>query len=232
MRKPWLNLALAMILAPGCWLFAACGNNEGCVSGATGNSFGGIGGCVAGGSVSGQLTFDVVGDVGTRFNATISDKDASYNIVGNVPLSVVLVNSHPPIKMSATKTTNDSSLLSLNLVLGISLVQVASTSAPFGTIFVQTNPLPKLGPPAAPDVRFFVSAPLGETFETLVEDTQTGFDINSTVPSLILYESPQGKVDGQFIQDENQGVFEIDLIVNGTVVADTAGSPNISLRQP
>src|SRR5580704_5080046 len=153
MRKTWLNFALAVALAPGCWLFAACGNNTGCVSGATGNSFGGIGGCVAGGSVSGQLTFDIVGDVDTPFNATISDKDASYNVVGKVPLSVVLVNSHPPIKMSATKTSNDSSLLSLNLVLGISLVQVSSTSAPFGTIFVQTNPLPKLGPPASPDVR-------------------------------------------------------------------------------
>lgn len=232
MSKKWIKPALVMVLAAGCWLFAACGNNSGCVNGTTGNSFGGLGGCVGGGSVAGQLSFLVVGDEGTPFIATLSDTHASYVINGTVPLTVILVNSHPPIKLSAIKNANDSSLLSLELVLGFTIVQISSTSAPLGTVFVQTNPLVTLGPPAAPDVRFFVSAPRGETFQTLIEDTSNGFEINAVAPTLFLYEDPQGKVDGQFIQTDNFGPFLIDLIINGTVVAEVAGSPNVSIRQP
>jgi hypothetical protein len=232
MSKKSVTLSLAMSLAAGCWLFSACGNNTGCVSSSTGQSFGGFGGCVTGGTASPQTSFQILGDEGTPFTATIADTQASFVINGTVPLSVVLVNSHPPIQLSATKNDNDSALLSLELVFGSTVQQLASTSAPFGTVFVQTGTLTASGPSANPDVRFLVKAPLGETFQSLIEDPSNGFIISATVPALLLFEGSQGKVDGQFIQTENFGPFAIDLIINGTVVAQASGAPNISIRQP
>jgi len=232
MSRKWVTSALAVVLAAGCWWFLGCGNNSGCVSGSTGNTFGGLGGCVAGGSVNAQTSFDVVGDVGTPFVGMISDTKASYSISGTAPLEVILVNSHPPIKMSISKNTNDNSLLSLELVHGYNIIQFASTSAPLGTVFVQTGPLSVLGAPASPDVRFFVSAPAGQEFEGLIEDTETGFDINGTVPTLMLFEGPNGQVDGQFLQVTRIGPFVVDLIINGDVVATAEGSPEISIVEP
>ena len=232
MSKKSATLSLAMVLAAGCWLFSACGNNSGCVSGATGQSFGGFGGCVGGASSRPQTSFQIVGDEGTPFIATIADTQASFVINGTTPLSVVLVNSHPPIQMSATKNETDSSLLSLQLVFGTSIEQIASTSAPFGTVFVQTGTLTASGPSANPDVRFLVKAPLGEDFTSLIEDPSNGFIVRATVPALLLFEGSQGKVNGQFIQLEKWGPFAIDLFINGALVAQASGSPNISIRQP
>jgi len=232
MSKKWITPTLAMVLAAGCWLFSACGNNSGCVSGSTGQSFGGLGGCVGGASTRPQTSFQILGDEGTPFTATIADTQASFVINGTVPLSVVLVNSHPPTQMSATKNETGSSLLSLQLVFGTSIQQISSTSAPFGTVFVQTGTLTASGPPANPDVRFFVKAPLGESFTSLIEDPSNGFIVDTTVPALLLFEGSQRKVDGQFIQLEKRGLFAIDLFVDRILVAEASGAPDVSIRQP
>lgn len=232
MSKQSVTLSLAMVLAAGCWLFSACGNSSGCVSGASGQSFGGFGGCVGGASTRPQTSFYINGDEGTTFTATIADTQASYVINGTVPLSVVLVNSHQPIQMSVTKDEPDSALLSLELIYSLAIDQVVSTSEPFGTVSVQTGTLTAAGPPANPDVRFLVTKPLDETFTSLIEDTSNGFIVRGTVPALLLFEGSQGKVDGQFIQLEKYGPFAIDLYINGTLVAQASGSPNISIQQP
>jgi len=231
MSKKSVTLSLAMVLAAGCWLLSACGNNSGCVSSSTGTSFGGLGGCVTGAVATAQTTFQILGDEGTPFTATISDPQASYVINGTVPLSVVLVNSQPEIQMIATKLGTDSALLSLEIVFNSTIEQVASTSAPLGTVFVHTGTVTTFPPSANPDVRFFVRAPLGETFDALIEDPSNGFIISATVPALLLFEGSQGKVDGEFIQTENFGPFDIDLIVNGAVVAQASGGPKITIQQ-
>jgi len=232
MSSRTLTPALAILFAAGCLFVSACGNNSGCVTTQSGTSLGGFGGCVTGDVVSPQTTFQILGDVGTPFTALISDTKASYVINGTVPLSVVLVNEHPPIRMDATKTANDSALLSLEILLGTKIRQIASTEAPFGTVSVQTNTLTAIAPAAGYDVRFFVKAPLGELFEALLEDTSNGFETAATVPALLLLEGVSGRVDGQFQQLTNLGSFDIDLIINGAVVAHASGAPNITIKSP
>ena len=227
-----LTPALAILFFAGCLLVSACGSNTGCVTTQAGTSIGGFGGCVTGDVVPPQTSFQILGDVGTPFTALISDTQASYVINGTVPLSVVLVNSHPPIRMDATKTANNSALLSLEIVFGSRIQQLASTQAPFGTVSVQTGTLTAIAPSAGYDVRFFVKAPLGELFAALVEDTSNGFETAATVPALLLLAGVSGRVDGQFQQFTNLGSFDIDLIINGAVVAQASGAPNITIKSP
>ncbi|MGD0075496.1 MAG: hypothetical protein ABSD31_14320 [Candidatus Binataceae bacterium] len=235
MSKWSITLGLAVVLAAGCWMAAGC-NSSGCVSGATGQSFGGFGGCLGGGSTRSQISFELLGDEGTPFTATIGDTQASYVLNGNVPLTVVLVNSHPPLQMSAIKNANDSALLSLQLVYGTEIQQIASTSKPFGPVFVQTGTLQAVGPAANPDVRFLIKSPPGEEFTSLIEDSSApsgnGFVVESTAPELSLFEGAQGKVDGQYIQLEKLGAMTVDLYINGAQVAEVTGAPNITIRQP
>ena len=99
--------------------------------------------------------------------------------------------------MIATKLGNDSALLSLQIVFGSTIEQVASTSAPLGTVAVQTGTVTTFPPSANPDVRFFVSALLGETFDALIEDSSNGFIISSaTVPALRLLRPRRARLTG------------------------------------
>jgi hypothetical protein len=178
----------------------------------------------------------VLGQPGTQFTAAVSDSQSTWLIQGSIPLSVVLVNSTTPVKMVATKLAPGTGILSLQLTVGSAVSVVDSTSEPFGTATVQSDPAnPGFSPPppaANPDIRLFVKGPQGERFSGLVEDTERGFVINDRSPTLFLVENPVGKVDAVINQIQNLGPFEVDLIVSGAVVAQVTGGPTVSLRQP
>jgi hypothetical protein len=174
----------------------------------------------------------MLGDVGTPFSALISDTQVSYTINGTVPLSVILVNSHPPIRMDATKLANNSALLSLEIVFGASIKQISSTQAPFGSVSVQTDTLNAFAELATYDVRFMVKEPAGQPFETLIEDTSNGFQVAGTAPALLLFAGASGRIDGQFQQLTTKGSFDVDLLINGSRVANVTGGPNVTIKSP
>ncbi len=221
-----------IIVAAGCLLLSACGSNTGCVTTQSGTSLGGFGGCVTGDVVSPQTAFQMLGDAGTPFTALISDTQVSYTINGTVPLSVVLVNSHPPIRMDATKMANDSALLSLEITFGAQIRQISSTQAPFGSVSVQTNTLNAMAQPTSYDVRFMVKEPAGQPFQTLIEDTSNGFQVAATAPALLLFEGASGRVDGEFQQLTTKGSFDIDLLINGSLVANVTGENHVTIKSP
>lgn len=226
------GLAAVLLLVGGCMILPGCGNSSNCISSeGSATQFGGFGGCVPGGNVPAQTSFQVLGDPGTPFSALISDTKASYNITGTVPLSIIFVNEHPPVRINANKLTGTSALLSLEIVSGTTIVQLFSTEAPFGTVVVQTGTLPQLAPVPGRDVRFIVKAPPGEVFNTLIEDLSNGFEASAVVPALFLFEGATGRVDGEFDQVNNIGPLSIDLIINGALVAQASGGPKVSIVQ-
>lgn len=233
MQLNWLTaivrgrIRVALVLA---WIttLAACNSSSTGVSGFVGNTP----------PASPETIFKVLGTVGTPFTLLISNSRSSWQVQGNIPLNVTiinnpLVNGLTPARLVGTKLANDNSLLSLQAANGFHVVTAESTTAPYGTVTIQTGaPLPQFAPKASPDLRIFVYGPLGERFQGVIEDSTVGYAINQRVPALFLFDSPNGKVDGNFTQIQSFGPFAINMSFNGPIVANAQGFPNVIIRQP
>jgi hypothetical protein len=201
---------------------AACNNQTG-FSGSVGNTPNGP-----------KLTsYELLGSVGTPFTATISDSRSSWTLQGNVPLSVTICNNILPARIVATKTASNNNLLSVEIITGNHVADLQSTTAPFGTVSVQVaGTLSTLPPPANPDLRIFAAGPANEHFQALVEDIDTGFIVQTRLPSVILFDTPNGKVDATFFGNQDFGFFTLNMTLNGLVVASVMKGPNATIRQP
>ena len=201
---------------------AACNNQSG-FSGSVGSTP----------NVAPLASYQILGTTGTSFNATVSDARSSWTFSGVVPLSVVIINDVLPASVVATKTASDNSLLSLEIVKGNHVSDLQSTTAPFGTVQVMTGgTLKSTPPPASPDLRIFCSGPLNEHYSALVEDQSIGFVISATAPTLILFDTPDGKVDATFFGNQDFGSFTVNMTVGGVVVASVVQGPNATIREP
>lgn len=191
---------------------------------------------------SSQTSYRFVGNIGTPFVATISDARSSWVINGVVPLSVVMVNvpllnnAAGPVRIVATKLTNDSRLLSVEVLNGFSVQQISSTNANYGLAVANFGArLNALAAPASPDVRFFVKGPATATFNATVEDLSNGFVLQSRAPSIILFDTPNGgsqsaRVDGIFSIVQLIGPMSIDLSFNGQVVHAGGSAGTIPIK--
>jgi hypothetical protein len=179
-------------------------------------------------------SYQIFGTTGTSFTATISDDRSFWTFQGNVPLSIAICN--PPSRnaqMVVTKTTADSSTLSASITTGNHIKDTQSTSAPFGTVQVQIGKQTSAPSFASPDLRIFLSGPLKTRYQALVEDIETGFIIQSTAPTLIVFDTPNGKVDATFFGPNNHTTFTANMTLDGVVVVpNTSGGPNLTIRQP
>ena len=210
-----------------------------CVAaGACNNSLGGFGGFVGNTSpVPPSTGFKVLGDVGTPFTLTISNANSSWIVPGVIPLNVWIVNNQTPVRMIATKLANNNSLMSLEIDNGGVILNLQSTTAPYGLVSIQTSggTLNTLAPQAIPDLRIYVNGPLGQRFQALVEDKTTGFVTNTRAPAVFLFDGPNGTVDGQFQQTQNFGVFAIAMssgVAGIDVIATASGGPFVVIKQP
>jgi hypothetical protein len=220
----WLGASLALV-----WVLSAaagCNQNLGQYATSPGNTP----------NRPPQSAFRVLGQVGLPFNAIIFDSRASWQIQGAVPFNVVVVNGTLPVKMIATKLAAGNGIMSLQLTVGFSVTDFSSTADPFGTASLQTGAkAPGFSPPppaASPDVRYYVNGPRGERFSGLIEDDRRGYTISDQAPTVYLFENPSGKTDGQFNQIQDLGPLDIDIVVNGVLVASAKGGPSVSIRQP
>ena len=216
-----LGLALAGLLA---FVIDACGGALGGVNPqAPGNTS----------SVPPETSFWVLGTPGLPFSAVISDSTASWKFRGVVPESVVIVNNAPPAQMTVTKLTNDRTVLSTEIIRGVSMLGIASSMAPFGTATVTLVGGVQIAPPPAnPDIRFFVKSPNTGLFTGLIEDQNVGFVIEARIPSLILFERPSGTVDAVLNQIGPGGPFVVDILSNGQVVREAVGGVNVNVSFP
>jgi hypothetical protein len=213
-RAAWSALALSIV---------ACNSGLGGFSGSVGNTPKG----------PALTSFRALGTTGTPFTATVSNSRSSWTLQGTVPLSIEIINNVQPARMIATKTVSDGSLLSLQVINGSNLLEVSSTTAPFGTVQVQTRKkFSTIAPAAAPDLRIFVKGPAGERFSALIEDLSQGFSVDDRAPTLFLCDTPNGKVTGQFFQIQNLGPFDINMTLSGIVVATVMGAPNVVIQEP
>jgi hypothetical protein len=220
--KSFLDMVLRWIFLAGCCaILSACGGAFGQANiTSPGNTP----------PVPPETTFQIVGTIGTPFSAKISDARSSWTVNGVVPLTIIIVNNQLPGRMVVTKLRNDSSLLSAEIVNGFTVEALASTTQPFGSAVVQSGSTVGPFPPAAfPDVRFFVKGPNTAVFNGLIEDIDTGFSIQARAPALFLFDSPNGRVSGNFSLISVIGPFSISLTINGTLVDSATGGPNVTL---
>jgi hypothetical protein len=187
--------------------------------------------------VSAQTSFRIVGRVGTPFSAKISDLHSSWDITGVVPLSIVIVNNKPPVRVSVNKLVSDGSLISLEIINGFSVKQLASGTNNFAVAVGAFGHVSNFALPAVPDVRFFVKGPTKELFDALIEDTTQGQVVETRPPALILFDSPAGgtggRVDGIFTAVGFNGSFNIDLIYNGVIAVSVPnGGTSVTIKYP
>jgi hypothetical protein len=184
--------------------------------------------------INAQTSFRVVGQIGTPYSATVSDARSSWVIRGVIPLSIVIVNDSPPDRIAVTKLSNDSNLLSLQIIQGLNVKLLASTVENFGLAVGGINGnLPALAPAANPDIRFFVRGPAVNIFDALIEDRSQGSVLQSRAPAVILFDSPSSeRIDGIFTEVNFFGPFDIDLIVNGNTVRQARGGNQATLKFP
>lgn len=188
-------------------------------------------------NIPAQTSFRIVGRIGTPFSARVSDSRSTWNIMGVAPLTIIIVNTSPPIRVSVNKLVSDNSLLSLEIINGFTVKQLASSTRNFGVAVGDFGgKVGNFAPPANPDVRFFVKGPNVELFDALVEDTKQGEILEARAPALILFDSPSsdngGRVDATFTAVEFLGSFDIDLIYNGVLVRSAFGSTTATLKYP
>lgn len=213
--------AIALLAALGCNGF---GTNNSTEPGSTPNT-------------QSQTAYRMVGNVGTPFSVLISDQRSSWQINGTAPLSIIIANGLGPTRIVGTKTTNDTRLLSVELINGFDVKVISSTFANYGTVVASFGGrLNTLAAPASPDVRFFVKGPAAGIFNAVVEDETTAYVLQSRAPTIILYDSPNnnsqyGRVDGIFTQVSSGGPLSIDLSFNGHIT-HAGGNGTVSIKFP
>jgi hypothetical protein len=71
-------------------------------------------------------------------------------------------------------------------------------------------------------------------FDALIEDQSKSYALESRVPAIILFDSPNGgksgRVDGVFTQVSFAGVFTVDLMINGQVVQTASGGTTVTIH--
>jgi hypothetical protein len=175
-------------------------------------------------SVASQVSFRMVGTIGTPFVATVSNQRSSWKINGVVPLNVLIANGNYPARIVATKLTNNNALLSIEVIVGYGVATISSTFSNYGMVVGSVNgKLNALAPPASPDARFYINGPANGVFNATVEDETTAYVLQSRAPCIILYDSPNGnslsgRVDGIF-NPVSGGALSINLSFNGRVVS-------------
>lgn len=189
-----------------------------------------------------QTGFRVVGRIGTPFNLYISDARSSWSVKGVVPLNVIIVNEAPPVRLIANKLVNDSSLMSVEILAGFTVKALASSSQSFGLAPDAFQQAGQHTLPYAPsalsqglDVRFYVNGPTTEVFDALIEDKNTSNLVETRVPAVLIYDSPNGgdssgPVDGIFTAVTLTGDFNIALSWNGAIVATGVGGSSQTLK--
>jgi hypothetical protein len=117
-----------------------------------------------------QVSFRVVGRVGTPFSCYISAARSSWTVKGVVPLTIIIVNEASPVRVAATKLVNDSSPLSIEVIAGFTVKALAP--APILSALRLSISAARAAATfyASPDVRFYVKGPTTEVFDALIED--------------------------------------------------------------
>jgi len=223
MRHLVRTLSMGAIAAMLAVCVAACNNQTG-FSGSVGNTPNGP-----------KLpSFQINGTTGTPFTATISDARSFWTFQGNIPLSIAVAN--PPsseAQMIVTKTTADASMLSAQIITGNHVRDSQMTVAPFGTVQVQIGMQTSVPSAATPDLRISLLGPNKTKYQALVEDIDTGFIVQARAPTLIVFDTPNGKVDATFFGPNNHTTFTANMTLDGAVVVPTfSQGPNLMIREP
>jgi len=113
-----------------------------------------------------------------------------------------------------------------------SCVERPKPSARGSDVRHRTESSSSIASPASPDLRIFAAGPLNQRYTALVEDITTGFVIGARAPTLILFDSPNGKVDATFFGGQDYPTFRLNMTLNGVVVATVVHGPNATIREP
>ena len=146
---------------------------------------------------------------------------------------MVIINNSPGVQMTVTKLTNNSALMTTELINGTNLVAEASTNDPFGTTVVQSfGGLAAVAPRADPDIRFFIKGPSNGLVNGLIEDLTLSFVFEARSPALFLFEHPDARVDAVINSVDFAGTIFADALSNGVPVVESTGGPRLLIKFP
>jgi hypothetical protein len=175
----------------------------------------------------------VLGTPGTPFQAVLTDTEQSWTFRGVVPQMSVIVNPSPGVQMTVTKLSNDSSLMTTELITANILVAEASTTDPFGTIVVQTfGGVPGIAPRANPDYRFFMKGPSNGLLNGLVEDLTISYVFEARAPALFMFAHPDGRVDAVINSVDEAGEILVDALSGNAPIVEQSGGPRVLIKFP
>jgi hypothetical protein len=177
-----------------------------------------------------QHGFQLVGTPGLPFSATISDLDTSWKIQGAIPLTILVINATPPLRMVLTKLRDDDySLMSVDALGGSTIVYANEASQSFATTQLQlTSTVPAIGAPANPDIRYLVLSPFGMVVNGTIEDTASLFQVYATAPVVFIFKNPNGPTTGQFTENNiGFGPMTVQLFQNGALTSTVTNGPNV-----
>jgi hypothetical protein len=201
---------------------SSCNNSLGGFSGSVGNTP----------DVTPETAYKVFGNIGMPFTALVSDERSSWTVQGNAPLSISIVNAETPSRIIATKLVSDNSLMSIEIINGIQVADVASTTDPYGTASAQIGGLLiAVAPTANPNLEISVPGPMNEGYEGLIEDSDVGFTVSDVAPAFYLFDVPVGKVTAQLEQVQELGALVAYMTLNGVLVSSAAGANDV-VRSP
>ena len=84
--------------------------------------------------------------------------------------------------------------------------------------------LPAMPGPSACDVRFYVRGPLGQFFQSLIEQNNNAYENRTAAPNLFLVGQASGNVDGVFTEViAFLGSIQVNLMINGKLAAFDSG---------
>lgn len=174
--------------------------------------------------------FQLVGTAGLPFSATITDLDSSWQIQGAVPLTIIVINGTPNVRMVVTKLRNDAfSLMSVDALGGSSIIYANEASQPYATTQLQlTGTVPVISPPANPDIRYLVLGPYGMVINGTIEDQSSLFQITATAPVIFIFEHPNGPTTAQLTENNlGFGPMTVELFQNGVMTSTVTNGPNV-----
>jgi hypothetical protein len=220
--KPTNRIVLAFLLGAMAISTPACNNSQGGFSGAVGNTP----------ATTPETSYKVLGNVGMPFTALVSDSRSSWSVQGSAPYSITMVNVVLPARVVVTKLVSDNSLMSIEIISGNRVVDLASTTDPYGTVAVEAGgTLAQIAPPANPDLEVHTTGPTSELFNGLIEDVNTGYTVQDFAPAVDLFDSPDGKVTAQLFQVQSFGALVVNMTLNGKVVASGEGA-DVTVSSP
>ena len=143
---------------------------------------------------------------------------------------MVIINNSPGVQMTVTKLTNNSALMTTELINGTNMVAEASNTDPFahgGASFGLARSRRARIPTSV-----LHQGAVERAVNGLIEDLTLSFVFEARSPALFLFEHPDARVDAVINSVDEAGTIFADILSNGAPAVESTGGPRLLIKFP